>query len=193
MELRIFARFHARPGNEGAVVQAIRDNLAPSRGPFDGVGSPSRARDPASLLKHGGWRMTQRHAVCRAAVSCRGRCAPACVTSTRITTRWMGKPVDGVVGRGRRTARWNPAPSVPGRGGGTAPWGVGKHRPRRPRSTRDRTKTGRARRPHIYLSRALCLIEAARRGRASRTRPPRHRGPGLWRGARHRAPGLHPS
>jgi quinol monooxygenase YgiN len=31
MELFIFARFHARPGNEGAVEEAILDNLAPSR------------------------------------------------------------------------------------------------------------------------------------------------------------------
>ena len=31
MELFIFARFHARPGNEGAVAQAMLDNLAPTR------------------------------------------------------------------------------------------------------------------------------------------------------------------
>ena len=31
MELFIFARFHARPGNESAVAEAILDNLAPSR------------------------------------------------------------------------------------------------------------------------------------------------------------------
>jgi len=30
MELFIFARFHARPGNEGAVAQAIRDIVGPS-------------------------------------------------------------------------------------------------------------------------------------------------------------------
>jgi len=31
MELFIFARFHARPGSEGAVADALRDILAPSR------------------------------------------------------------------------------------------------------------------------------------------------------------------
>jgi quinol monooxygenase YgiN len=31
MELFIFARFHARPGNEGPVAQALLDILAPSR------------------------------------------------------------------------------------------------------------------------------------------------------------------
>ena len=30
MELFIFARFHARPGNEGAVADALRDTVAPS-------------------------------------------------------------------------------------------------------------------------------------------------------------------
>ena len=32
MELFIFARFHARPGNEGAAAEALRDILAPTRG-----------------------------------------------------------------------------------------------------------------------------------------------------------------
>jgi quinol monooxygenase YgiN len=31
MELFIFARFHARPGNEGAVADALLDVVAPSR------------------------------------------------------------------------------------------------------------------------------------------------------------------
>ena len=31
MELFIFARFHARPGNEAAVAEAMRDGLAPTR------------------------------------------------------------------------------------------------------------------------------------------------------------------
>jgi quinol monooxygenase YgiN len=31
MELFIFARFHARPGNEGAVAAAMLDNLVPTR------------------------------------------------------------------------------------------------------------------------------------------------------------------
>jgi len=31
MELFIFARFHARPGNEGAVAEAMLDGLAPTR------------------------------------------------------------------------------------------------------------------------------------------------------------------
>jgi len=31
MGLFIFARFHARPGNEGALEEALRDNLAPTR------------------------------------------------------------------------------------------------------------------------------------------------------------------
>jgi quinol monooxygenase YgiN len=31
MELFIFARFHARPGQEGAVAEALRDVVAPTR------------------------------------------------------------------------------------------------------------------------------------------------------------------
>ena len=31
MELYVFARFHARPGNEAAVAEAMRDGLAPAR------------------------------------------------------------------------------------------------------------------------------------------------------------------
>jgi quinol monooxygenase YgiN len=31
MKLFIFARFHARPGNEAAVAEAMRDGLAPTR------------------------------------------------------------------------------------------------------------------------------------------------------------------
>jgi quinol monooxygenase YgiN len=31
MELAIFARFHARPGNEDAVAEAILENMPPSR------------------------------------------------------------------------------------------------------------------------------------------------------------------
>ena len=31
MQLFVFARFHARPGNEGAVAEALRDVLAPTR------------------------------------------------------------------------------------------------------------------------------------------------------------------
>jgi len=31
MELVIFARFHARPGSESAVAEAMRDGLAPTR------------------------------------------------------------------------------------------------------------------------------------------------------------------
>ena len=31
MELTVFARFHARPGNEAAVAEAILENMPPSR------------------------------------------------------------------------------------------------------------------------------------------------------------------
>jgi quinol monooxygenase YgiN len=31
MEMFIFARFHARPGNEEAIAEAVRDVIAPSR------------------------------------------------------------------------------------------------------------------------------------------------------------------
>jgi quinol monooxygenase YgiN len=58
MELFIVARFHARPGEEKAVAEAILDNLPPSRG------EPGRLnihafrsiRDPRLFFVHSGWK-----------------------------------------------------------------------------------------------------------------------------------------
>jgi quinol monooxygenase YgiN len=68
MELFIFARFHARPGNEGAVADALLDNLAPSRAErgclsihaFRSIRDPqlfyihSRGKDEAAFECHAG-------------------------------------------------------------------------------------------------------------------------------------------
>ena len=68
MEMFIFARFHARPGNEGAVAEALLDVLAPSREEpgcmsihaFRSVRDPhlfyihSRWKDEAAFDRHAG-------------------------------------------------------------------------------------------------------------------------------------------
>jgi quinol monooxygenase YgiN len=58
MELAIFARFHARPGQECAVADAIRDNLAPTRGEPGCVSIHMfrSIRDPRLLYIHSRWR-----------------------------------------------------------------------------------------------------------------------------------------
>jgi quinol monooxygenase YgiN len=58
MELFIFARFHARPGNEGAVADAILDNLAPSReepGCLN-IHAFRSTRDPQLFYIHSRWK-----------------------------------------------------------------------------------------------------------------------------------------
>jgi quinol monooxygenase YgiN len=58
MELFIFARFHARPGNEGAVAAAILDGLAPTRaepGCLSSNGFRS-IRDPQLFFIHSRWK-----------------------------------------------------------------------------------------------------------------------------------------
>jgi len=68
MELFIFARFYARPGNEGAVEEALRDVIAPTREEpgclgihgFRSTGDPrlfyihSRWEDEAAFERHAG-------------------------------------------------------------------------------------------------------------------------------------------
>ncbi len=68
MELFIFARFHARPGNERAVAEAMRDGLAPTREEpgclsihhFRSIRDPqlfyihSRWKDEAAFERHAG-------------------------------------------------------------------------------------------------------------------------------------------
>ena len=57
MELFIFARFHARPGNEAAVEQAILEVIAPTR-EEEGclrVHAFRSTRDPASFHIHSRW------------------------------------------------------------------------------------------------------------------------------------------
>ena len=49
MELFIFARFHARPGNEGAVAEVLLDVLTPSRG------EPASSSMGPTTSKHGSW------------------------------------------------------------------------------------------------------------------------------------------
>jgi len=58
MELFIFARFHARPGNEGAVAEALLDNLAPSRGEPGclSIHAFRSIRDPRLFYIHSGWK-----------------------------------------------------------------------------------------------------------------------------------------
>jgi len=58
MELFIFARFHARSGNEGAVAEAILDNLAPSReepGCLN-IHAFRSTRDPQLFYIHSRWK-----------------------------------------------------------------------------------------------------------------------------------------
>ena len=68
MELFIFARFHARPGNEGALAEVLRDVAAPSREEpgcvsihaFRSIRDPhlfyihSRWKDEAAFERHAG-------------------------------------------------------------------------------------------------------------------------------------------
>jgi quinol monooxygenase YgiN len=58
MELFIFARFHARPGNEGAVAEAILDNLAPSRAEPGclNIHAFRSTRDPQLFYIHSRWK-----------------------------------------------------------------------------------------------------------------------------------------
>lgn len=57
MELFIFARFHARPGNEGAVADAVLDVLAPTRGEPAclAIHAFRSIRDPQLLYIHSRW------------------------------------------------------------------------------------------------------------------------------------------
>ena len=58
MELFIFARFHARPGNENAVAEAILENLPPSRaepGCLD-IHAFRSIRDPLLFYIHSRWK-----------------------------------------------------------------------------------------------------------------------------------------
>lgn len=54
MELYIFARFHARPGNEGAVAEALLANLAPTREEPGclGINAFRSIRDPQLFYIH---------------------------------------------------------------------------------------------------------------------------------------------
>jgi quinol monooxygenase YgiN len=58
MELFIFARFHARPGNEDAVAEAILDNLVPSRGEPGclNIHAYRSTRDPLLFYIHSRWK-----------------------------------------------------------------------------------------------------------------------------------------
>jgi quinol monooxygenase YgiN len=58
MELFIFARFRARPGNEGAVAAAILDGLAPTRAEPGCISSHGfrSIRDPQLFFIHSRWK-----------------------------------------------------------------------------------------------------------------------------------------
>lgn len=58
MELFIFARFHARRGNEGAVAEALRDVVAPSREELGclSIHAFRSARDPQLFYVHSRWK-----------------------------------------------------------------------------------------------------------------------------------------
>jgi quinol monooxygenase YgiN len=57
MELFIFGRFHARPGNEGAVEEALRDVVDPSREESGclGIQAFRSIRDPRLFYIHSRW------------------------------------------------------------------------------------------------------------------------------------------
>jgi len=58
MELFVFARFHAHPGNESAVAEAIMENLPPSRaepGCLD-IHAFRSIRDPRLFCIHSRWK-----------------------------------------------------------------------------------------------------------------------------------------
>jgi quinol monooxygenase YgiN len=57
MELFIFARFHARPGSEGAVAEALLDVLGPSRAEPGclGIHAFRSTRDPRLFYVHSRW------------------------------------------------------------------------------------------------------------------------------------------
>jgi quinol monooxygenase YgiN len=58
MELFIFARFHARPGNEGAVAEVLLDVLTPSRGEPGclSIHAFQSACDPRLFYIHSRWK-----------------------------------------------------------------------------------------------------------------------------------------
>jgi len=58
MELFIFARFHARPGNEEAVADALRETVAPSREEPGclSIHAFRSVRDPRLFYIHSRWR-----------------------------------------------------------------------------------------------------------------------------------------
>jgi quinol monooxygenase YgiN len=58
MQLFIFARFHSRPGNEGAIAQAMREVLAPTREEPGCMSAHAfRAlRDPLLFFIHSRWK-----------------------------------------------------------------------------------------------------------------------------------------
>ena len=58
MELFIFARFHARPGNESAVAEAILDNMPPSRAEPGclHINAYRSTRDPQLFYIHSRWK-----------------------------------------------------------------------------------------------------------------------------------------
>ena len=57
MELFVFARFHARPGNEGAVAEAILENLPPTRAEPGclGIQIYRSIRDPRLFFIYSRW------------------------------------------------------------------------------------------------------------------------------------------
>jgi len=58
MDLFIFARFYARPGNEGAVAQVLGDVLAPSRAEPGclSIQAFQSTRDPRLFYIHSRWK-----------------------------------------------------------------------------------------------------------------------------------------
>jgi quinol monooxygenase YgiN len=58
MELFIFARFHARPGQESALAEALRDILGPSREEPGclGIHAFRSIRDPQLFYIHSRWK-----------------------------------------------------------------------------------------------------------------------------------------
>jgi len=81
MELFVFARFHARTGNEGAVAEAILENLPPTRAEPGclGIQAYRSIRDPQLFYIYSRWKdeaAFENHAILPHTVRFLGRVEP---------------------------------------------------------------------------------------------------------------------
>lgn len=81
MEMFVFARFHARPGNEGAVAEAMLENLPPTRAEPGclGIQAYRSIRDPQLFYIYSRWQdeaAFENHAILPHTVRFLGRVEP---------------------------------------------------------------------------------------------------------------------